>query len=206
MGGSYIKAIAVTMPGGQTDHTFTFDGQSCVTNGEPCGTDNGKNVGVDGIKVVPYVPSKGYQQYGDFGTGVKGWFLYAGVFKVNVTVTMTADNLPMMNAMVRAPPMCTVGATGLCTAYVSTADEKLMSFAASYYQRMHSDKAPRSRKNLQKLQNTQMQEQTLRADSDATEPHDEETALIATGDAPVLAAYPALSNPVASLKSMACPA
>ena len=106
--------------------------------------------------------------------------------QVNVTVTMTADNLPMMNAMVRAPPMCTVGATGLCTADVSTADEKLMSFAASYYQRMHSDKAPRSRKDLQNKH--------------------EETALIATGDAPVLAAYPALSNPVASLKSMACPA
>ena len=123
---SYMAAVGITATGGDSTHEIVLKGDSCTIDGEACGTEEGKNVGTDGVMLVPYTPgAKGQPSMGDFGPGVKGWYVYAAGFKANVTKTVGPDGEDMMNLIVATPPMCTSGASGLCTTSASTADKKL---------------------------------------------------------------------------------
>ena len=152
-----------------------------------------EQVGKDGVKLVPYSPiagALGYPNMGEFGPGVHGWYVVAGGFGVNVTMTLpTEPGQPgpfMMNAIVAAPPMCTSSATGLCKTDAHTTDTLLQSYAANYFERLT---------NIHHAANTN----TMSAAKG-----EQQLAL----NEPELKTYPALdeANTLAGLKLLSCPA
>ena len=156
-----------------------------------------EQVGKDGVKLVPYSPiagALGYPNMGEFGPGVHGWYVAAGGFHVNVTMTLpTEPGQPgpfMMNVIVAAPPMCTSSATGLCKTDADTTDALLQSYAAEYYERSTSG---RHAANTNAKRAAKGEQQLAPADNI---------------NEPELKTYPALdeANTLAGLKLLSCPA
>jgi hypothetical protein len=146
-GASYMAAIGIEAVGGTSNHIIILEEDKCTLDGRPCGTFEscnatnshcGKNVGVDGVKLIPYQPIPGTSEnMGEFGPGSKGWYVYAMGFAVNVTVTYPsagseAPGRYMMNVITAAPPMCTSDSTGLCSTTAATSDTALQAYAAAY--------------------------------------------------------------------------
>jgi len=115
---AYMDAIAVVAQGGSETHEVVLGpGATCTIDGVACSGVQGLNQGTDGVTLVPYTPTTVYQGYpsmGEYGVGVTGWYVYAGGFKVNVTMTVGPDGENMMNMIAAAPPMCLSNVTGLC--------------------------------------------------------------------------------------------
>lgn len=182
---SYMMAVAITATGGEKTHEIVLQGDGCTLDGAACGDAEGKNVGTDGVTLVPYTPgAKGQPAMGDFGPGVKGWYVYAGGFKVNVTKTVGPDGEAMMNLIAAAPPMCTSGATGLCTTTVSNADAKLQAFAAEYLTSKAKKDAPAKKRRRGQQE------------------------LLAPDSVPELDSYPHLvpAKTISGLNGLSCPA
>ena len=184
---SYMMAVAITATGGEKTHEIVLQGDGCTLDGAACGDAEGKNVGTDGVTLVPYTPgAKGQPAMGDFGPGVKGWYVYAGGFKVNVTKTVGPDGEAMMNLFAAAPPMCTSGASGLCTTTVSNADAKLQAFAAEYLTSKAKKDAPAKKRRGQQ----------------------DQQELLAPDSVPELDTYPNLvpAKTISGLNGLSCPA
>lgn len=144
-GRTYLHAVAIKGAGGESDHEVLLMDASCSIDGVECNTTADRNVGADGVKVVPYTPLAGKSPFmGEYGVGVRGWYVSAGGFKLNVTVTnpdKSDDAIFAMNVIASAPPMCTREATGLCTTTAYTEDTLLQAYAADYLQHHVGDAA-----------------------------------------------------------------
>jgi len=193
-GQSYVYAVGIKAPGGNTDHELIFSADSCTIDGAACDTQKDKNIGKDGVKLVAYTPIDGvsYPNLGKFGrNGEHGWYVVAGGFGVNVTMTLPTEPSQagpiMMNVITASPPMCTSTATGLCKTEADTKDKLLQSYAADYLERSTNARhdAKKAAKGQQQL--------------DATGTAD---------DIPALATYPTLDTAVTlhGLKAFSCPA
>ena len=66
---SYLSAVGITATGGTGKHELVFGpGKHCTIDGAKCKTAEGSNVGIDGVKLVPYTPSEEHSEhYGEYG-------------------------------------------------------------------------------------------------------------------------------------------
>ena len=135
-GRSYMQAVGIKAQGRAVTHDIILHGANCTLDGTICGTTNGQNVGTDGVKIIPYTPVEGLNPYmGEYGPGLYGWYIYAGGYAINVTMTKPTEDTFAMNLIARTPPMCTAGASGLCMESNTTKDETIKMFAADYARR-----------------------------------------------------------------------
>ena len=75
--------MAIKGAGGESDHEVLLMDASCSIDGVECNTTADRNVGADGVKVVPYTPLAGKSPFmGEYGVGVRGWYVSAGGFKL----------------------------------------------------------------------------------------------------------------------------
>jgi hypothetical protein len=141
-GRSYMTAVGLTVPGGKQYHEIIISPDGAKMNSKWLSSEvKGENIGQDGIKVTAYTPAKTDHNMDDPApSGEEGWFIYGGGFSVNVTVTADETSTKMMNLLVRAPPMCTYKATGLCVESAEQADAQLQEFAEAYLLRMAEQK------------------------------------------------------------------
>lgn len=184
---TYMNAISIVAQGGNSTHEVVLGpGGKCTMDGAECGRGQlGSNQGADGVTLIPYKPtgsaySDGYPSMGEYGVGLLGLYLYAGGFKVNVTMTEGPGSQNMMNLIAAAPPMCTSGATGLCATTESNADEKLRAYASEY--------------------DAQQQKINLKAAA-------RKVAALVAQDRPTLPTYPGLdaADVLPGLKGLSCP-
>lgn len=196
-GQSYVSAVGVKAPGGTGDVELIFSGDSCTIDGAACDSTKNKNIGKDGVKLVAYTPiagALGYPDMGEFGPGVHGWYVVAGGFAVNVTMTKPHEaGQPgpyMMNVITASPPMCTSSATGLCKTEADTTDKLLQSYAADYLERSTNARHAANNKAAKAKKAAKGQQQ------------------LDAADIPELETYPALdaADTLAGLKSLSCPA
>ena len=135
-GRSYMQAVGIKAQGRAVTHDIILHGANCTLDGTICGTTNGQNVGTDGVKIIPYTPVEGLNPYmGEYGPGLYGWYIYAGGYAINVTMTKPTEDTFAMNLIAHTPPMCTAGASGLCMESNTTKDETIKMFAADYARR-----------------------------------------------------------------------
>jgi len=200
-GQSYVYAVGIKAPGGSNDHELIFSANNCTIDGAACDANQKeKNIGKDGVKLVAYTPiagALGYPDMGEFGPGVHGWYVVAGGFGVNVTMTLPTERGEpgpfMMNVIAAAPPMCTSTATGLCKTEAGTSDKLLQSYSADYLER--SINARHAANNKATIKKAAKGQQQLDAAGTAN-------------DIPALATYPTLNTAVTlhGLKALSCPA
>jgi hypothetical protein len=229
---TYMSAVGIMAAGGDETHVIILEGESCTLDGEKCREQDGKNVGTDGVKLIPYTPPADGEAMGHNGPGIKGWYIYASGFAVNVTVTVPVDSDPgpyTMNVITSAPPMCTSEATGLCMTEATTTDSALQAYAADYLTRRAEREAAKDeearKKKLAKRKASQVagaaaaEAAADKATEKAGKASDQvkgkvepqpraDAALRLASKVPVLPTYPSLSNglTISGLKSLKCPA